>query len=214
MAYFSSFLICHLYFRHKFSSTHSITFDYIWRVTVYISLLTWTGIVAFSRFEFPSLSSCLLLSVNGSQGTISDTTIQTKLCGASELGPHLESSCTCVPTLFPENVQRRFLERRKGFCCATLFQRGCRFGMAGISGQMEVVKVSGLDGRPSGRDSGLLKTIDHDNAEYPSVGTFRLSLSFISLVSLSPTPFISPTYGPPCLPYLHSRKPVKILIIK
>jgi hypothetical protein len=31
---------------------------------------------------------------------------------------------------------------------------------------MEVVKVSGLDGRPSGRDSGLLKIIGLDDASY------------------------------------------------
>lgn len=110
MAYFSSFLICHLYFRHRFSSTGSPTLNYIWRITVYISLLAWTGIVAFSRFEFSSPSLFLLFNINGSPGTISDTIMQTRSCGASELALHLESPCTCVPNLFPEYVQSRLLE--------------------------------------------------------------------------------------------------------
>lgn len=38
--------------------------------------------------------------------------------------------------------------------------------MAGMYGQMEVVKVSGLDGRLSGRSSGLLKIIGLDDASY------------------------------------------------
>lgn len=50
MAYFSSFLICHLYFRHRFSSTGSVILDNTWRLAVYTFLLVWTGIVAFSRY--------------------------------------------------------------------------------------------------------------------------------------------------------------------
>lgn len=109
MAYFSSFLICHLYFRHRFSSTGSTTLDHMWRITIYIGLLAWTGIVAFSRFAIP-IFLYICLNVNGSLGTISDTIMQTKFCGALALVLFLESSCTYVPTLFPKSVQRRFLE--------------------------------------------------------------------------------------------------------
>jgi dolichyldiphosphatase len=50
MAYFTSFLICHLYFRHRFSSTGSSVIDLIWRMVVYVSLLCWAGLVAYSRY--------------------------------------------------------------------------------------------------------------------------------------------------------------------
>src|SRR5260221_13784842 len=38
MAYFSSFLICHLYFRHQFAFTEYPIIDFIWRATVYSAL--------------------------------------------------------------------------------------------------------------------------------------------------------------------------------
>lgn len=50
MAYFSSFLICHLYFRHRFASTGYPILDKLWRATVYFALLLWTALVAYSRF--------------------------------------------------------------------------------------------------------------------------------------------------------------------
>ncbi|RDB23455.1 Dolichyldiphosphatase 1 [Hypsizygus marmoreus] len=50
MAYFASFLICHLYFRHRFASTGFWILDYAWRVTIYFGLIAWSGMVAYSRF--------------------------------------------------------------------------------------------------------------------------------------------------------------------
>jgi len=50
MAYFASFLVCHLYFRHRFSSTGYTFLDFIWRMTVYTALLGWSGLVAYSRY--------------------------------------------------------------------------------------------------------------------------------------------------------------------
>jgi hypothetical protein len=49
MAYFSSFLICHLYFRHRFSRTGYPVVDTIWRLALYVALLLWPGLVAYSR---------------------------------------------------------------------------------------------------------------------------------------------------------------------
>lgn len=49
MAYFASFLMCHLYFRHRFSSTGYSFLDFLWRMTVYAALLGWSGLVAYSR---------------------------------------------------------------------------------------------------------------------------------------------------------------------
>ncbi|KAF9466133.1 hypothetical protein BDZ94DRAFT_1158613 [Collybia nuda] len=51
MGYFSSFLICHLYFRHRFASTGSAIADHLFRGAVYLALLLWTGAVAYSRYE-------------------------------------------------------------------------------------------------------------------------------------------------------------------
>lgn len=50
MAYFCTFLMLHLYFRHRFSSTGSKAVDVIWRLCVYSGLLLWTGLVAYSRY--------------------------------------------------------------------------------------------------------------------------------------------------------------------
>ncbi|TFK39774.1 hypothetical protein BDQ12DRAFT_603035 [Crucibulum laeve] len=51
MGYFSSFLICHLYFRHKFASTGSWILDQLWRSLLYLGLLAWAGLVAYSRYH-------------------------------------------------------------------------------------------------------------------------------------------------------------------
>ncbi|KAF9006167.1 hypothetical protein BDQ17DRAFT_1399096 [Cyathus striatus] len=50
MGYFSSFLICHLYFRHRFATTGSYILDQLWRIVLYIGLLGWASAVAYSRY--------------------------------------------------------------------------------------------------------------------------------------------------------------------
>jgi len=55
MAYFASFLMCHLYFRHQFSSTGYSFLDFAWRMAVYAALLGWSGLVAYSRCAPKSL---------------------------------------------------------------------------------------------------------------------------------------------------------------
>ena len=61
MAYFTSFLICHLYYRHRFSSTGCQAIDFIWRMMVYVGLLGWAGLVAYSRYAScsPMVKTCL-----------------------------------------------------------------------------------------------------------------------------------------------------------
>ncbi|KAG6815884.1 hypothetical protein H0H87_010456 [Tephrocybe sp. NHM501043] len=49
MAYFGSFLLCHMYFRHRFSSTGYPLIDELWRVAVYLGLTAWPSAVAYSR---------------------------------------------------------------------------------------------------------------------------------------------------------------------
>ncbi|KAG1795114.1 uncharacterized protein HD556DRAFT_1366091 [Suillus plorans] len=51
MGYFSAFLICHVYFRHRFASTGSIVFDQLFRIVVYLGLAAWCAIVAYSRLN-------------------------------------------------------------------------------------------------------------------------------------------------------------------
>ncbi|KIM44955.1 hypothetical protein M413DRAFT_367393 [Hebeloma cylindrosporum] len=50
MAYFASFLACHLYFRHRFASTGYSFLDFLWRMMVYAGLVGWSGLVAYSRY--------------------------------------------------------------------------------------------------------------------------------------------------------------------
>ncbi|KAG2137621.1 uncharacterized protein EDB93DRAFT_1091072 [Suillus bovinus] len=49
MGYFSAFLICHVYFRHRFASTGFTVLDQLCRIVVYLGLVTWCAIVAYSR---------------------------------------------------------------------------------------------------------------------------------------------------------------------
>ncbi|KAG2075632.1 hypothetical protein BDR04DRAFT_1005067 [Suillus decipiens] len=49
MGYFSAFLICHVYFRHRFASTGFVMLDQLFRVAVYLGLAVWCAIVAYSR---------------------------------------------------------------------------------------------------------------------------------------------------------------------
>ena len=50
MAYFTSFLVCHLYSRHRFSSCGFPVLDYFFRIVVYAALFAWAGMVAYSRY--------------------------------------------------------------------------------------------------------------------------------------------------------------------
>ncbi|KAF8634562.1 hypothetical protein AX17_004152 [Amanita inopinata Kibby_2008] len=50
MGYFAAFLMCHLYFRHRFSTTGSEVLDHLWRIVVYTGLCFWAGAVAYSRY--------------------------------------------------------------------------------------------------------------------------------------------------------------------
>ncbi|KAG5725055.1 Dolichyldiphosphatase 1 [Termitomyces sp. T112] len=50
MAYFGSFLMCHMYFRHRFATTGVLFFDQLWRSAVYLGLIVWPSLVAYSRY--------------------------------------------------------------------------------------------------------------------------------------------------------------------
>jgi len=49
MTYFATFLILHLYFRHRFASTGYWIVDKLWRLTLYLALISWAGSVCYSR---------------------------------------------------------------------------------------------------------------------------------------------------------------------
>ncbi|KAI6006723.1 hypothetical protein F5J12DRAFT_905714 [Pisolithus orientalis] len=51
MGYFGAFLICHLYFRHRFASTGNAVLDQSFRLVVYVVIASWVALVAYSRFN-------------------------------------------------------------------------------------------------------------------------------------------------------------------
>ncbi|KAL4062580.1 hypothetical protein J3A83DRAFT_4310390 [Scleroderma citrinum] len=51
MGYFGAFLICHMYFRHRFASTRNPFVDQAFRSFVYLAITTWVALVAYSRLN-------------------------------------------------------------------------------------------------------------------------------------------------------------------
>lgn len=51
MGYFGAFLICHLYFRHRFASTGNALLDRSFRLLVYAGITSWVVLVAYSRLN-------------------------------------------------------------------------------------------------------------------------------------------------------------------
>ncbi|KAI0272543.1 hypothetical protein BC834DRAFT_966554 [Gloeopeniophorella convolvens] len=51
MAYFATFLILHLHFRHRFGSSGYWIVDQAFRVLVHLALIGWAGVVAYSRYH-------------------------------------------------------------------------------------------------------------------------------------------------------------------
>jgi dolichyldiphosphatase len=83
MAYFASFLICHLYFRHQFPSTGYSFLDFTWRMTVYAVLLGWSGLVAYSRCA-PKIPF-VVEGLDNTKDTTSGTTTFTRYRGDWQL---------------------------------------------------------------------------------------------------------------------------------
>lgn len=50
MAYFATFLICHVRFRHRFPPTGNKFVDLLLRLLVVLGLAAWAGGVAYSRW--------------------------------------------------------------------------------------------------------------------------------------------------------------------
>jgi len=51
MGYFGAFLICHMYFRHRFTSCGYPLLDQAFRFIVYLGVASWTVLVAYSRLN-------------------------------------------------------------------------------------------------------------------------------------------------------------------
>ncbi|KAH0836761.1 PAP2 superfamily-domain-containing protein [Lanmaoa asiatica] len=51
MGYFGAFLICHVYFRHRFASCGYPLLDQAFRLIVYLCVLSWVVLVAYSRLS-------------------------------------------------------------------------------------------------------------------------------------------------------------------
>jgi membrane-associated phospholipid phosphatase len=58
MGYFASFLMCHLYFRHRFTSCGYPILDRAWRVLLYVGIGGWAVVVAYSRFVCFTILCC------------------------------------------------------------------------------------------------------------------------------------------------------------
>ncbi|KAF9530374.1 PAP2-domain-containing protein [Crepidotus variabilis] len=93
MAYFTSFLFCHLYFRHRFSSTGYAVIDTLWRITVYCGLLAWTGLVAYSRYYLGYHNAYQIFWGLGIGATF---------------GALLYLLSTAIPTWYPNSILGRF----------------------------------------------------------------------------------------------------------
>jgi dolichyldiphosphatase len=50
MAYFATFLILHLHFRHRFVSTGVRILDRLFRLILHVAFISWAAIVAYSRY--------------------------------------------------------------------------------------------------------------------------------------------------------------------
>jgi dolichyldiphosphatase len=50
MGYFATFLVLHMHFRHTFTPSGFWVIDYAVRPSAYIAVITWAGIVAYSRY--------------------------------------------------------------------------------------------------------------------------------------------------------------------
>ncbi|TCD69129.1 hypothetical protein EIP91_008605 [Steccherinum ochraceum] len=50
MGYFASFLLCHFTFRHRFVSTGYRVLDVLFKTALYLSIITWSCAVAYSRY--------------------------------------------------------------------------------------------------------------------------------------------------------------------
>ncbi|EKM81804.1 hypothetical protein AGABI1DRAFT_112044 [Agaricus bisporus var. burnettii JB137-S8] len=86
MGYFATFLICHMYFRHRFASTGWKPIDQLWRLVVYVGLLCWAGAVAYSRhyLEYHNWHQ-----ISWGLGT------------GSSLGFSIYLACELIPTKYP-----------------------------------------------------------------------------------------------------------------
>lgn len=60
MGYFATFLILHLHFRHTFAPSGSWIVDKAIRVFAYFVIVSWAGVVAYSRYGFFSWVTLVL----------------------------------------------------------------------------------------------------------------------------------------------------------
>ena len=60
MGYFATFLILHLHFRHTFTPSGSWIVDKAIRVFAYFVIVSWAGVVAYSRYGFLSWVTLVL----------------------------------------------------------------------------------------------------------------------------------------------------------
>ncbi|KAJ7105455.1 PAP2-domain-containing protein [Mycena crocata] len=89
MGYFASFLMLHLYFRHRFATTGYKVLDWAWRAAIYTALAAWAFIVAYSRYYLRYHSIAQILWGFG--------------IGVA-LGTSFYTVCELIPRRWPESI--------------------------------------------------------------------------------------------------------------
>ncbi|KAJ7180770.1 PAP2-domain-containing protein [Mycena filopes] len=112
MGYFASFLMMHLYFRHRFATTGYKTLDLAFRAALYAGLAAWAFVVAYSRFYLRYHSIAQILWGFGI-GVVLGVSVYT-VC---EILPrrHPKSIFGLVKTSLVENPVSTWLQIRDGW---------------------------------------------------------------------------------------------------
>lgn len=104
MAYFSTFLILHIHFRHRFTSTGYVIVDQAFRLLVYMGLILWAALVCYSRYHL-------------TYHTV-DQVLWGCLIGVA-IGCVTYASCEYIPNNYPHTFLGKF---RRGLLNSSILQ--------------------------------------------------------------------------------------------
>ncbi len=106
MGYFTTFLICHLYFRHRSQSLGYPILDALRKQALYGVLILWAGTVCYSRLV--SLPHAYSMPIYHHKAISNIPQRHPKSCGAVSIGVLLGSSayavCELLPIWYPHSL--------------------------------------------------------------------------------------------------------------
>jgi len=116
MAYFATFLICHVRFRHRFTPTGNKSVDLLLRLVAVLGLIAWAGGVAYSRWvpcppqvvTRPTKLIICFIRLLIPQGMPWVITLPCKYCGVLGLGSPLGPCFTPWPNWSRRDGPRAF----------------------------------------------------------------------------------------------------------